>query len=502
MLRQFSFKRILGFFLIDWLGSLAILVYASILRANLGSLPQPWIAQLQSIDIPVGFQGKAIGDNVIFNLSVFIIVAVIWPIFFATYSVYDGRRNQGLMDELRNVFIATCVSTIVLAGILFLTYRDTSRVFFLIFVFADLILLLGSRIIFYLYRSLGKNKNGSRQRKVVIIGIGEVGRTVVAQLRKYGLTDFHLIGYLDDDPRKQGQVFDNMPVLGTLDQVSEVVAKYDVRDAVIALPLRSHERLIKICTSLQKLSVRVHVIPDIFALAFPNITLDGFGGIPVIDLGYPGVQGKKRVEKRVFDLLIGTIILILISPFILIIAIIIKIDSPGPAIYKQIRVGENGRVFTMYKFRSMFNNNDNAVHQQHVTRLIKQNLSPEQVNGNKDGTLKMEDDPRITRVGHFIRKTSLDELPQLFNVLRGEMSLVGPRPDVPYAVELYKEWHKRRFESLPGMTGWWQVKGHNRVSYEEMMRMDIYYIEHMSLWMDIKILFLTPLEIISGKGAG
>jgi exopolysaccharide biosynthesis polyprenyl glycosylphosphotransferase len=502
MLRQFSFKRVLGFFLLDWLGSLALLYWASSLRTTLGVLPLAWITRLESLNILVGLHGAFNPQDPIFKLSLLIIVAILWPFFFTTFSVYDGRRNPTLLAELRNVAVATCVSAVALAGILFLTYRDTSRVFFLLFVLLDLLLLLGSRIIFHLYRLLVKKKNYDRQRKVLIVGFGEVGRNVVEQIRKFSLDDLQLIGYLDDDPDKQGQEIDNLPILGTLEQVSEVVAKFHVRDAVIALPLRAHERLISICSELQKLSVRVHVIPDIFALAFPSTTLDGFGGIPVIDLGVPGIQGKKRTIKRVFDLLVGGISLILISPLLLVVAILIKLDSSGPVIYRQKRVGENGRIFTMFKFRSMKNNADNTIHQKHVARLIQQNLSPEQVNGNKEGTLKMDNDPRITRIGRFIRKTSLDELPQLFNVFRGEMSLVGPRPDVPYAVELYQEWHKRRFEALPGMTGWWQVKGHNRVSYDEMMRMDIYYIDHMSLWLDIKILFLTPWEVLFGKGMG
>lgn len=502
MLHQFSIKRIAGFFFTDWLGTLAMLVCASYLRAFLGNLPPSLVNRLQSLHISVGLQGGTYGDNTISMLPIFIVVAVIWPIFFVIFSVYDGRHNETLEAELRNILIAVCVSMVALAGILFLTYRETSRVLILIFFLLDLIFLLSTRLIFYAYRRIQKDQGNDRQRKVVIIGAGEVGCNAAAQLIKYSQARLNLIGYLDDDPRKQGREFAELPVLGTLDQVSEVVAGHSVQDAVLALPLRAHERLVQICTELQKLTVRVYVIPDLFVLSFPNATLDGFGGIPVIDLGYPGLHGKKRFVKRVFDILTTSVILIIISPLLFWIAILIKLDSPGPLIYRQKRIGENGRPFSMYKFRSMCMDADPAIHQAYVTRLIRQNLKPEQLGENNGNSLKMVNDPRVTRVGRFLRKTSLDELPQLINVLRGEMSLVGPRPDVPYAVDLYQEWHRRRFECLPGMTGWWQVKGRNRVSYDEMIRMDIYYIEHMSFWMDIKILLLTPWEVISGRGAG
>jgi lipopolysaccharide/colanic/teichoic acid biosynthesis glycosyltransferase len=156
----------------------------------------------------------------------------------------------------------------------------------------------------------------------------------------------------------------------------------------------------------------------------------------------------------------------------------------------------------MYKFRSMRINSDANAHKEHVVRLIQQNISPEELTGKKNGSLKMEKDPRITRIGAWIRKTSLDELPQLFNVLAGDMSLVGPRPPLPYELEVYQEWHKRRLEALPGMTGLWQVRGRNQVSFDEMVRMDLEYIEKQSLRTDLKILLLTPWALMTARGAG
>jgi exopolysaccharide biosynthesis polyprenyl glycosylphosphotransferase len=284
-----------------------------------------------------------------------------------------------------------------------------------------------------------------------------------------------------------------------LDDMAAIVTAHQVQDVVVALPLRAHKRLVETCQILQHLGVRVYVVPDLFTLSFPSARLDGFGGIPVIDLGQPGIHGGRRLAKRTFDTLAVTLGLILLSPLLLMVAIAIKLDSSGSVFYRQSRVGENGRMFTMLKFRSMKTGNDASAHHQHIAKLIQENLSVDQL-GSK--SLKLENDLRITRIGKLIRRTSIDELPQLFNVLRGEMSLVGPRPPLPFEVELYKDWHKQRLEAIPGITGIWQIKGRNRVSFDEMVRMDIEYIEKQSLWLDVRILLQTPLAVITGNGAG
>ena len=194
--------------------------------------------------------------------------------------------------------------------------------------------------------------------------------------------------------------------------------------------------------------------------------------------------------------------LVLISPVLALIVLAIRLESPGPVLYRQRRIGENGRPFTMLKFRSMVANADDSLHQAHVTRLIQDNLSLEQLQSGGQGSLKLARDPRVTRVGALIRKTSLDELPQFFNVLHGEMSLVGPRPPIAYEVELYQDWHMRRLAAPPGITGLWQVRGRNRVSFDEMVRMDLVYIEHQSFWLDLQLFIQTPLAVVGGAGAG
>jgi len=502
MLRQFSTRRIVGFLTFDLLGSLAMLFLASFIRAEVGHLPPGFVKMLEVLQIQTyNFWAQATPGEILPN-QVFLLVAIIWPFFLILFSVYDGRRNPNLTAESLNVFLAISISTLTLAGVLYFSYRETPRVLIFIFFILDTFLLLGVRLFWGLVRSIQSNPVNAQRRAVIIVGAGPVGQNTAQQLKKYAWKDIEVIGYLDDDPSKQEKTYESLLVLGTLDQASGIVRSHNVQDAIVALPLRAHQELVEICRTLQGLSIHVHVIPDLFALSFPSSTLDGFGGIPVIDLGKPGIHGFKRAAKRAFDLVAVSIGLILLSPILLLITILIKLDSKGPVIYKHPRIGEYGRSFLMFKFRSMYVDSDSDIHKAHVTRLIQENLNPEQLRGNRGGSLKLETDPRVTQFGKFIRKFSLDELPQLFNVLRGEMSLVGPRPPLVYEVDVYQDWHKRRFEVLPGITGLWQVHGRNMVSFDEMVRMDLEYIEHQSLWLDIKLLLQTPRAVLTTRGAG
>lgn len=210
----------------------------------------------------------------------------------------------------------------------------------------------------------------------------------------------------------------------------------------------------------------------------------------------------SRVIKRSMDVVGSLSLLLLLSPVFLIIAAAVKFTSRGPIFFKQQRIGEHGVPFTFLKFRSMYVNNDSSKHEEYVKQLIAGQASKHPTNGNGTGVFKLANDPRITRVGSFLRRTSLDELPQFFNVLRGEMSLVGPRPPVPYEVEAYAIWHRRRLlEAKPGITGLWQVHGRSRVGFDDMVRLDLQYARQSSPWLDLKILLQTPKAVVAGDGA-
>jgi lipopolysaccharide/colanic/teichoic acid biosynthesis glycosyltransferase len=211
------------------------------------------------------------------------------------------------------------------------------------------------------------------------------------------------------------------------------------------------------------------------------------------------VPNSYQLIKRILDVMIALGLILLFGLPMLIIALGIRISSPGPIFYRQTRIGKNGKPFSMLKFRSMQIINNPDLHREYVQKLIKENTDPREIGKS---SLKIMADPRITGLGKYLRKFSLDELPQFFNVLKGEMSIVGPRPPLPYEYEVYSDWHKQRLAILPGITGMWQAMAHNIVSFDDMVRLDITYIQSMSLWLDLKIMFLTPIEMIRGKGAG
>jgi exopolysaccharide biosynthesis polyprenyl glycosylphosphotransferase len=494
MLRQFSTGRIVGFLLFDWLATLGALWWAAQIRVWIGVLPANYVGFAEGIGISVNtWPIETVEKIVITPLS--FLVAALWPIFFFLFGVYDGRRNRTLRSELLNTLMAIVAATLVLAGVLYFTYQEVSRIAFLMFFLIDSGILLGMRFFWWIFRSRSRSVSGLH--RTLIVGAGPVGIRVADELRRYSAGRILLTGFVDDDPVKHQQILVGLPVLGTLDQLPGLVNDNGLTDAVVALPLQAHARLVEVCSALQEAGVHVHVVPDLFTLSFPSASLDGFGGIPVLDLGQPGIHGWRRIFKRLFDILVTLLVLLFIWPLMFAVALAIKLDSPGPVFYLQKRIGENGHPFKMFKFRSMHVNNDESIHREYVKQLIQENISLAE-----GSTLKLMYDPRITRVGHFIRKTSLDELPQLFNVLRGEMSLVGPRPPIPYEVEVYQKWHLRRLEAIPGITGLWQVHGRNRVSFDEMVRMDMDYIERQSIWLDIQLLIKTPSALVSGRGAG
>jgi lipopolysaccharide/colanic/teichoic acid biosynthesis glycosyltransferase len=248
---------------------------------------------------------------------------------------------------------------------------------------------------------------------------------------------------------------------------------------------------------VSEISISLHVFPD-------KWNQNDSGGIGNSVL-YPDLHvGKKakRVKqsfKRVIDLFGSVLLLILSLPLLAVIAIAVKVTSTGPILFKQQRVGQYGRYFTFLKFRTMWDRNDHSVHQQYVTQLIAGSAEQIVQNGRSEGVYKLANDPRITPLGKFLRKTSLDELPQFFNVLKGDMSLVGPRPPIPYEVAAYKTWHRRRvLQVKPGITGLWQVTGRSRVSFDEMVRLDLHYANFWSPWLDLKILMRTPAAVIKG----
>jgi len=414
----------------------------------------------------------------------YVIFPLLWTGVLLAFAVYDGRRNFRFFDELTSLTLGSLLAVFSLAGILYLTYRDVSRFLFLMaagVAYSWLVVWrLGIRLVF--------RKNGlhSRLRRVLILGAGETGRRLEQNIRANSAFGLKVIGFLDDNWQRQADYAD---ILGSLDISRQVIIQNEVDDVVIALPRSDHQRLVEVVSVLHDLPVRVWVIPDYFSLTLHRAEVEEFAGIPMLDLRAPALSEYQRMVKRAFDLAVTLLLLPFALPVMGVIALLIRLDSPGPVFYRAQRVGENGRMFRMLKFRTMVQGADQWQDQVAVRDAEGRILH------------KRPDDPRVTRVGRFLRRSSLDELPQLFNVLRGEMSLVGPRPELPELVEHYDLWQRRRFTVPQGITGWWQVNGRSDKPMHLHTDEDLYYVQNYSLWLDVEILARTVWAVLQGKGA-
>jgi exopolysaccharide biosynthesis polyprenyl glycosylphosphotransferase len=429
-----------------------------------------------------------LGFIIFVPLRVYLVALVILGFVFITLSVYDPRRTLRAVDEFQQVIVALFISALCMAGFVFFAMRDVSRYLLIDFFVINALFLLGWRLAYRVLRRLGHGRL-IPPRNVLIVGAGHVGQQTAATILENSWTGYHVIGFLDDDPSKQLQTIHGLNVLSSIDTIAEVVTQHTVKDVVIALPLSAYEKVVGVSLKLQHCPVNVWVVPDYFSIALFRATVEDLGGMPLINLRAPALNEYQRAVKRIFDLVCTTVILLPVLPVMAILAILVKLDSHGPIIFAQQRVGENGHLFWMLKFRTMIDGADSQLKQ-----LIWQNA-----NGQIE--YKRTDDPRITRIGHFLRRTSLDELPQLLNVLKGEMSLVGPRPEMPWLVERYEPWQHKRFAVPQGMTGWWQVNGRSDKPMHLHTEDDLYYIQNYSLLLDIQILWKTIWIVIRRKGA-
>jgi exopolysaccharide biosynthesis polyprenyl glycosylphosphotransferase len=469
MFRRFSINFALFSIFFDGACVAGSLGAATVLRLALNSLSH--IKFLPFVNLP---------------LELYIVFPAVWVGVFLLLSVYDGRRNLRVIDELNSVIMASLISIVSLAGVLYLSYREVSRALFGVFVLTSFLSLVAWRLVVRVFFRW-KAASGYQTRKVVIAGAGEMGGQIRAQLESKPYLGLEFLGFLDDDAKKRAA---QPEIIGSVDEVRKIVLQRTVDDIVIALPRSAYKQLNRLVATLHDLPVKVWIVPDYFSLALHRASIEDMAGIPMLDLRAPALSEYQRLTKRAFDLGLSLLALLLALPAMGAIALAIRLDTPGPIFYRQKRVGENGRLFEMIKFRSMVQNADklrDAVEKRGENGRVVQ--------------LKSRQDPRITRVGRFLRRTSLDELPQLINVLRGEMSLIGPRPELPYLVEKYELWQRKRFAVPQGMTGWWQINGRSDKPMYLHTEEDLYYVQHYSLWLDFQILFKTIWVVLRGKGA-
>jgi exopolysaccharide biosynthesis polyprenyl glycosylphosphotransferase len=441
-----------------------------------------WLSQVIRLNVPLGQDLPA--GLIDLPVPIYLLVAVLWLALFSRLSLYQIWRRS-LSTEILHVVFAVGLAAMTLAGVLYLSFRDVSRLQFFYFCALDLVLLVGVRI--GLDFICGTRFGRRSTRRILILGAGKTGQNLASRILRERRLGAEVIGFLDDAPASS--LGSGTPLLGRLDDVMRCVINEQITEVIFALPSQAHERLTELVVELRSFPVLISVVPDVLDISFPRTRVENTYGMPLVRLRDSSIEGGARIIKRLFDVIVSSLLLILLCPLLLLIAVLIRLDSAGPVILRQERIGENARPFKVFKFRSMVNNAE--------ARL------PEVVRQTNDGAIdyKRRDDPRVTRVGRFLRRFSLDELPQFWNVLRGEMSVVGPRPEMPWLVERYELWQWQRFAVPPGLTGWWQINGRSDRPMHLNVDDDLYYIQNYSFWLDWQILLKTVVVILKGQGA-
>jgi len=409
-------------------------------------------------------------------VALFPIITLIWPVVFYFRGLLLGRPQRSRVEEAFSVTIAVVLATLVLnAGLAF--YRDFtySRLVLAIFAVLDVVFVVTGRLVFWsvMARVWASSRH---RRRALIAGAGELGRMVAEKLAVHRELGLDVVGFLDDDPAKAGASFEGLPVLGTTEQLAEVVQAHGVDQLYVALPIGAQHKTVRLLKSAEPLLLAVRVVPDLLQYYALRAGVEDLDGVPVINLTQIPLAGWNTFLKRAVDLVLGAVALVLAAPLLGAIALVVWLEDRGPVFYRQLRMGLDGKPFRIVKFRTMI-------------------PDAEQGTGPR---FAVPNDPRTTRTGVWLRRLSLDELPQLVNVVRGEMSLVGPRPERPEFVARFRERYPEymsRHRVRAGITGWAQVHDlRGQTSIRKRIAYDLYYIDNWSLALDFKIMWLTALR--------
>jgi exopolysaccharide biosynthesis polyprenyl glycosylphosphotransferase len=421
------------------------------------------------------------------------LIALLWPAVMYFHGLYQVKRGRSRIDEFFAILFSVLIaSAFTLGATLYVRvyYRyqpevaplwEYSQAVFGLFVAADVLLLnLGrSALRRYLQRMWAAGHN---VRRVLIAGAGDLGEMVAETLLAHRELGYRVVGFLDDRVATERA---GLPVLGTLDQAMHACATHRVDQLYVALPLEDHAKLLRLIKSVGNECVDIKVVPDLVQYATIKAALEDLDGIPIISLNEVPLRGWNSMAKRVMDFVFGSLLLLLLLPFFLAIAALIRLrGGKGPILLRQERMTLDGKTFEIFKFRTMDLDADSHKHE--LVALNKHNG-----NGGDPRMFKIPNDPRVTRSGSWLRRFSIDELPQLINVVRGEMSLVGPRPLILEEDLHVVDWRRQRLNLKPGITGLWQVLGRDDIPFEEMVRLDYVYVTTWSMLNDLKLILRT-----------
>lgn len=403
--------------------------------------------------------------------------------------VYDFKVYSSSARELPNITASLGVANLVTISIITLSISNLNIIRYMV------ILWPVSIVISFILRVAGnlligwQRLNGIALRNALIIGSGKVAIDIAKKLKNGPYLGYKPVGFVDSDPLPLKEEERELEILGEEKELSKLIKMYDVDHVIISFTPNSHELSLDTIRANINKNVTFSIVPRLFESLSEFDQISMIQSIPVININKPSHLIIKFAIKRLLDIICSFIVLILSIPMMIVIGILIKLDSKGPVFIKQIRCGKKGKHFTMFKFRSMVANAD----------LLKKSLQNE--NQASGLIFKIKNDSRITRVGSILRKSSLDEFPQFFNVLKGDMSLVGPRPPLPGEVKHYNDWYMQRLSVKPGITGIWQVEGRSDLSFDEMVNLDVKYINNWSIWLDITLLLRTIPAVFTKRGA-
>ena len=426
-------------------------------------------------------------------LEVIPFVAVSWVAVNAGVGSY--RQGMGALDEFSSLLRATILTFLgVLSAHFFYREASYSRAMIGFLIPLLLFVSLASRLVLRMLRRRALTKFGGTLR-VLVVGQDPTAESLVRGMVRLG-DQYNVVGTVGV-PTDIGE--NTLPVLGVFEDLELICQQENIDTLVIAERELTEDQILKSIEVCLRNQVTWNMVPRVHELLVDRARVDLVDGIPLVGMRRTNIVGFNWMIKRALDIVASTILLIIGSPLMIGVAVAIRFSSKGPIFYVQDRVGYRGQLFPFIKFRSMHTNNDNAIHRDYTRQWITENKAHTEDESGEETVHKIVDDPRVFKVGKFIRRYSIDELPQLFNVFRGDMSLIGPRPALAYEVEVYSEWHRRRFEAPPGITGLWQVSGRNKLSFEQMIELDIEYLENWTLGTDIQILFRTVSVVLFEK---
>lgn len=432
-------------------------------------------------------------------LFIYLLVAFIFIFIIQSNNLYKINFFLVSSHHLTYLIKSLIYTWIIFILISFLLKKQIlidSRMFvFYGFIFSFLYFFI-VRVLFFEKIILKNFGNTILKRRVLIYGAGKNGKLLSTKFAFENPFGIEIIGFIDDDKNLIGKIINGYKVLCDFNGLKEVISNNKIDEIIISIENSNYDSIINIIEECKKFGILLKIASNLFEVIPNKMIIEKIQDIPFINVS-PNIKSNFFfIIKRFVDLSGSFIGILLLSPFLIIIGIIIKLTSPGPIIIKQKRIGKNGKPFNFYKFRSMrvVNDSEEEKRKKDMIDFIKDKKN------DLNGETKIIDITRLTKIGKFIRKTSLDELPQLFNVIKGDMSLVGPRPCLPYEYENLEDWQKKRFEVLPGCTGVWQVFGRSRVNYKESVIMDLYYINNISPWLDLQLIIKTFPVMVFGKG--